>query len=110
MCVRSEAGHCRLSKARDRTQKANGLVSLSCCGGWNFMEILHCSKIDSTIGPLFLAASSQGLVALEFDARASGQQSIRPNPRDLREEKKSLRFEDSPRIMRPYIRELEGYS
>jgi len=73
------------------------------------MEILHCSKMDSTIGPLFLAASSQGLVALEFDARASGQPSIRPNPRHLREEKKGLRFEDSPHSLQPYISELEQY-
>ena len=73
------------------------------------MEILHCSKMDSTIGPLFLAASSQGLVALEFDARASGQQSIRPNPRHLREEKKGLRFEDSPHRMQAYVSELEQY-
>jgi O-6-methylguanine DNA methyltransferase len=73
------------------------------------MEILHCSKMDATIGPLFLAASGQGLVALEFDARASGQQSIRPNPRDLREEKKGLRFEDSPHSIEPYVSELEEY-
>jgi O-6-methylguanine DNA methyltransferase len=49
------------------------------------------------------------LVALEFDARASGQPSIRPNPRHLREEKKGLRFEDSPHSLQPYISELEQY-
>jgi O-6-methylguanine DNA methyltransferase len=73
------------------------------------MELLHCASIDSAIGPLFLAASSTGLVALEFDARLPGQQSIRPNPRDLREEKRGIKFEDSPRLMRPYLRELEEY-
>src|SRR6202045_2323449 len=73
------------------------------------MEILHCSKMDSTIGPLFLAASSQGLVALEFDARASGQQSIRPNPRHLREEKRGLTFEDSATLTRHYVNELDEY-
>jgi O-6-methylguanine DNA methyltransferase len=65
--------------------------------------------MDSTIGPLFLAASAQGLVALEFDARLPGQQSIRPNPRDLREGQKGFRFDESPRLMRPYLTELEEY-
>lgn len=73
------------------------------------MEILHTTNIDSPIGPLFLAASSQGLVALEFDARLPGQQSIRPNPRDLREEKKGFQFEPSSRVMQPYLSELEEY-
>jgi methylated-DNA-[protein]-cysteine S-methyltransferase len=73
------------------------------------METLHSTNMDSTIGPLFLAASAEGLVALEFDARLPRQQSIRPNPRDLREEKKGLRFEESPRLMRPYLTELEEY-
>jgi O-6-methylguanine DNA methyltransferase len=73
------------------------------------METLYTKKIDSAIGPLFLAASSHGLLALEFDRRLPGQQSIRPNPRDLREEKKGFRFEDSPRQMRPYLAELEEY-
>jgi O-6-methylguanine DNA methyltransferase len=73
------------------------------------METLHCAEMDSAIGPLFLAASTQGLVALEFDARLPGQQSIRPNPRHLRREKNDLAFEDSPRTMSPYIGELEEY-
>jgi O-6-methylguanine DNA methyltransferase len=63
---------------------------------------------------LFLAASEAGLVALEFDARLPGQQSIRPNPRALRYEAKSrsanrVRFEESLETMRPYIGELEEY-
>ena len=74
------------------------------------MGILLSTKIDSPIGPLFLAASANGLVALEFDARLPGQQSIRPNPRDLRREQESkLTFEDAPRHMQPYSRELEEY-
>jgi O-6-methylguanine DNA methyltransferase len=73
------------------------------------METLHCATMDSAIGPLFLAASDRGLVALEFDARLPGQQSIRPNPRHLREEKKGFRFEESPLRMRPYIGELAEY-
>ncbi len=63
----------------------------------------------SPVGPLFLAASDRGLVALEFDARLPGQQTIRPNPRDLRAESKAVRFEDSARALRPYVRELEQY-
>jgi O-6-methylguanine DNA methyltransferase len=75
------------------------------------MEALNCTTMQSAIGPLFLAASSKGLVALEFDARLPGQQSIRLSPRDLRQEKKhkDFAFEDSPRQMRPYVTELEEY-
>jgi O-6-methylguanine DNA methyltransferase len=87
------------------------------------MEILHCTTVTSPVGPLFLAASGQGLVALEFDARLPGQQTIRPNPRDLRSERsseskrstsdrtrnKAIRFEQSERAVRPYARELEEY-
>jgi len=67
--------------------------------------------MHSAIGPLFLAASTKGLVALEFDARLPGQQSIRLNPRDLRKEKerKDFTFEDSPHPMQPYVTELEEY-
>jgi methylated-DNA-[protein]-cysteine S-methyltransferase len=75
------------------------------------MGTLHTTNVDSGIGPLFLAASAHGLVALEFDARLPGQQSIRPNPRDLRKEKEQngFKFEDSLRHMRPYVSELEEY-
>jgi len=85
------------------------------------MEILHCTTFSSPVGPLFLAASGQGLVGLEFDARLPGQQTIRPNPRDLRSEsdhstgeraRKATRFDQSDkseRAMQPYVRELEEY-
>jgi O-6-methylguanine DNA methyltransferase len=81
------------------------------------METLHTTNMNSAIGPLFLAASAHGLLALEFDARLAGQPSIRPNPRDLRREKekekekeqKGFRFEDSPRPMRLYVSQLEEY-
>jgi hypothetical protein len=76
-------------------QQPHRLLSLFVLEESISMEILHTTNIDSPIGPLFLAASSQGLVALEFDARLPGQQSIRPNPRDLREEKKGFQFEPS---------------
>lgn len=72
------------------------------------MEILHSVKIESVLGPLFLAASAKGLVALEFDARLPGQLSIRPNPRDLRSED-NFEFEASSRLMRPYVEQMEEY-
>jgi len=73
------------------------------------METLYCQNMESAIGPLFLAASTHGLVALEFDARVSGQQSIRPNPRHLRKEKNSFTFEGSASLMHSYVKELEEY-
>ena len=73
------------------------------------METLVFTNTESPIGPLFLAASANGLVALEFDIRLPGQKSIRPNPRDLREERMETRFEDSPRAMQPYLIELKEY-
>lgn len=88
------------------------------------METLQSITIDSIVGPLFLAASAKGLIALEFDTRLPGQQSIRPNPRDLRREnpgrenpgrenqgrkKTGFVFEDSRRGMRAYTKELEEY-
>jgi O-6-methylguanine DNA methyltransferase len=73
------------------------------------METLHCTTLDSAVGPLFMAASDRGLVALEFDARLPGQQSIRPNPRHLRKENKGFEFEPSPRRMSDYICQLEEY-
>ncbi len=73
------------------------------------METLYYSILDSPVGPLFLAASEKGLVALEFDARLPGQQTIRPNPRDLRTESKQHSFEPSPDSLAPYARELAEY-
>ncbi len=77
------------------------------------MELIHSTKVMSPVGPLFLAASDSGLLALEFDARLSGQQTVRPNPRDLRAEggKKEarFRFEESSQALQPYVRQLEEY-
>jgi epoxyqueuosine reductase len=73
------------------------------------METLYYEVFTSPVGPLFLAASPRGLVALEFDKRMPGQQSIRPNPRDLRVESKELSFEESASRLRTYTRELEEY-
>lgn len=76
---------------------------------WDIMEILYYELLTSALGPLFLAASEGGLVALEFDKRLPGQQTIRPNPRDLRAESQQLRFEQAAGKLRPYTRELEEY-
>lgn len=73
------------------------------------METLHSTRFISPVGPLFLAASEKGLVALEFDARLPGQQTIRPNPRDLRAESASVQFSDSATSLSRYTRELEQY-
>lgn len=73
------------------------------------MEVLSYAIFTSPVGALFLAASKQGLVALEFDQRLPGQQTIRPNPRDLRAESKSVRFEESEQQLSPYLGELEEY-
>jgi O-6-methylguanine DNA methyltransferase len=73
------------------------------------MEVLDCTVFASPVGPLFLAASEKGLVALEFDVRLPGQQTIRPNPRDLRAEGKGFCFERADGKMAGYIQELEEY-
>jgi O-6-methylguanine DNA methyltransferase len=73
------------------------------------MELLHSTKFMSSVGPLFLAASEKGLVALEFDARLPGQQTIRPNPRDLRAESASVKFSEAPTVLSVYTRELREY-
>ena len=73
------------------------------------METLHSVTMDSPVGPLFLASSARGLVALEFDKRLPGQQTIRPNPRDLRMEAKGLRFQESAEELQAYVRELNEY-
>lgn len=73
------------------------------------VETLVYAFFTSSVGPLFLAASRRGLVALEFDQRLPGQQSVRPNPRDLRTESKTVRFEQSEKALQPYVNELEQY-
>lgn len=73
------------------------------------MEILRSTTLLSPVGPLFLAASERGLVALEFDARLPGQQTIRPNPRDLRAESRHVQFAESAEALGTYVRELEEY-
>src|ERR1700730_9187348 len=76
------------------------------------METFHSTIVTSPVGRLFLAASHRGLVALEFDKRLPGQQTIRPNPRDLRTEhrkNRAVQFEESDSSLRPYALQLEEY-
>jgi len=69
------------------------------------MEMLYCTHFDSPVGRLFLAASANGLVALEFE-HASQQPE---NPRRIRRERNDVRWQESARHMRAYVRELEQY-
>lgn len=88
------------------------------------MEVIQSAVFSSPVGPLFLAASERGLLALEFERRLPGQQTIRPNPRDVRAEsvskntrsageraakEETFRFQESKSALRPYMRELEEY-
>jgi methylated-DNA-[protein]-cysteine S-methyltransferase len=60
------------------------------------METLSYIRTPSPVGPLFLAASSKGLVRLEFEAHT-----LTLNPKiELRESKSTLA---------PYLRELDEY-
>jgi len=61
------------------------------------MEILFYLRTPSPVGPLFLAASTKGLVRLEFEAR---MEKLNPGATQLRESKPALA---------PYLRELNDY-
>jgi O-6-methylguanine DNA methyltransferase len=61
------------------------------------METLFYFRAASPVGPLFLAASTKGLVRLEFEDRAM---KINPHTTQLRESKSALA---------PYLRELDEY-
>jgi len=61
------------------------------------MEILFSIRTPSPVGPLFLAASTIGLVRLEFEAHI---QKLSSGPTQLRESKPALA---------PYVRELNEY-
>ena len=85
------------------------IVGIDVAEFFETMQVLHSITFTSPVGPLFLAASEKGLVALEFDARLPGQQTIRPNPRDLRSESKAVRFEIADTKMSAYVSELREY-
>ncbi len=61
------------------------------------METLLYFRTPSPVGSLFLAASTKGLVRLEFEARV---QKLNPDAIQLRESKPALA---------PYLRELNDY-
>lgn len=61
------------------------------------MEILFYVNTPSPVGPLFLAASTKGLVRLEFEAR---MQKLNSSTTELRE---------SDSALEPYLWELKGY-
>jgi O-6-methylguanine DNA methyltransferase len=61
------------------------------------METLFFFRTPSPVGPLFLAASTTGLVRLEFEARI---QKLKPDTIQLRESKSALAL---------YLRELNDY-
>jgi len=61
------------------------------------METLFCLRASSPVGPLFLAASTKGLVRLEFQARV---QKLNPSTIQLHESRSALA---------PYLRELNDY-
>ena len=61
------------------------------------METLFYVRTSSPVGPLFLAASTKGLVRLEFEAR---MQKLNPGTTELHESNPALA---------PYLRELNEY-
>ena len=63
----------------------------------NVMETLFYWRASSPVGPLFLAASTKGLVRLEFEARV---EKLNPSTIQLHESKSALA---------PYLRELNDY-
>lgn len=60
------------------------------------METLYTFHTSSPVGPLFLAASRQGLVRLEFDARV-----MKLDP--------AFKLRESKETLAPYVRELDEY-
>lgn len=61
------------------------------------METLYYSQMNSPIGPLNLAASAKGLVALEFDRH------------NFPPEKTKYQWEESAEKTKPFARELREY-
>jgi len=63
----------------------------------HIMETLFYWRASSPVGPLFLAASTKGLVRLEFDGRVQ-----KLNPR-------TIHLHESKSAFAPYLRELNDY-
>ncbi len=61
------------------------------------METLFFFRIPSPVGPLFLAASTKGLVRLEFEARM------------MKLDSKTIQLCESKKTLAAYVRELDEY-
>jgi O-6-methylguanine DNA methyltransferase len=61
------------------------------------METLFSLRAPSPTGPLFLAASTKGLVRLEFEGRMQGFDPA------------ATRLQESKEVLAPYLRELDEY-
>jgi O-6-methylguanine DNA methyltransferase len=73
------------------------------------MQTLCSVKLASPIGPLFLAASDTGMVALEFDFTPVGKGSLRRGLREPGGGNDKIIWQESTERMRPYRVELEEY-
>ena len=62
------------------------------------METIYSARFDSPVGPLILAASAKGLLALEFDRKGDREQKT-----------PEMTWVESPSKLRPYVRELKEY-
>jgi len=60
------------------------------------METLFSFRASSPVGPLFLAASTKGLVRLEFEARVQNLP-------------KTTQIQESKKVLAPYLRQLSEY-
>ncbi len=61
------------------------------------METLFSFRVSSPVGPLFLAASTKGLVRLEFESRV---QNLNP---------KTTQIQESKKVLAPYLGQLSEY-
>jgi|SRR5271166_3610135 len=61
------------------------------------MENLFCLRTASPVGPLFLAASTKGLVRLEFEARMQ------------KPDRRTTQLQESQTVLAPFLRELNEY-
>jgi methylated-DNA-[protein]-cysteine S-methyltransferase len=62
------------------------------------MAAIYCARYQSPLGPLLLAVSTKGLLALEFDREDRG-------PRKL----DSIAWQEAPLKLRRYVSELKEY-
>ncbi|HEY6766044.1 MAG TPA: methylated-DNA--[protein]-cysteine S-methyltransferase [Candidatus Sulfotelmatobacter sp.] len=72
------------------------------------MQVFHSATVDSPVGPLFLAVSEVGIVALEFGFKPARRGSLRCELNQAEEEGKLNRRMD-PDGLRPYVTEIEQY-